>query len=214
MDMNLKIRWEKPQVTSNQESQGSSTTEVATFGAGCFWCVEAVFEEVEGVLSVKSGYSGGASDNPTYEEICSGTSGHAEVCQIHYDPAKVSYEELLEVFWKTHDPTTLNRQGNDAGTQYRSVIFYHDDRQRAVAEKQKQALATSGVWEKPLVTEISPLSRFYGAEGYHQNYYERNPGQPYCISLIRPKMGKFRKVFKHKLKKRRDQAGSDGQSSR
>lgn len=173
----------------------------ATFGAGCFWCIEAVFQELNGVHSVVPGYSGGKTENPTYQEVCSGNTGHAEVAQITYDPEIVTFEELLEIFWKTHDPTTLNRQGNDIGTQYRSVIFYHNDEQKELAEKYKQALNDEKVFSDPVITEISPLSKFYKAEDYHQNYYANNPNQGYCSFVIAPKLEKFRKVFKDKLKK-------------
>jgi peptide-methionine (S)-S-oxide reductase len=172
----------------------------ATFGSGCFWCTEAVFERVKGVHSVVSGYAGGTVENPTYEQVCTGTTGHAEVTQITYDPEVISYDELLQIFWRTHDPTTLNRQGNDVGTQYRSVIFYHDDEQKQLAEKYKEELNASGAWEDPIVTEIVPLSVFYEAEDYHQNYYENNPNQGYCSFVIAPKLEKFEKVFKEKLK--------------
>ena len=174
--------------------------EKATFGSGCFWCTEAIFERLNGVVKVESGYSGGKVEDPTYEEVCSGTTGHAEVTQITYDPTKISYDELLEVFWKTHDPTTLNRQGNDVGTQYRSVIFYHNEEQKTLAEKYKIELNKSGAWENPIVTEISPFTKFYSAEGYHQDYYENNPNQGYCAFVIAPKVEKFEKVFKDKLK--------------
>jgi peptide-methionine (S)-S-oxide reductase len=172
----------------------------ATFGSGCFWCTEAVFQELEGIKSVKSGYSGGKVENPTYDEVCSGTTGHAEVIQVEYDPNEVSYEKLLEVFWKTHDPTTPNRQGNDVGTQYRSVIFYHDEKQRELAEHYKQKLDGSGAFDAPIVTEISPLTKFYPAEDYHQNYYRDNSSQPYCAYVIAPKLEKFRKTFQSQLK--------------
>jgi len=175
-------------------------TGVATFGAGCFWCVEAVFLELQGVLSVESGYCGGTVENPTYKQICTGTTGHAEVCQIRYDPAKITFDELLEVFWKTHDPTTPNRQGNDAGTQYRSVVFFHDDGQKTLAEERKRQLDAAGIWQDPIVTEISPYTIFYKAEDYHQQYYNRNPEAGYCQVVIRPKVEKFRQVFKDKLK--------------
>lgn len=181
-------------------SVNSDSVKTATFGAGCFWCVEAVFQELKGVHSVISGYSGGQVDNPTYKEVCEGTTGHAEVCQITYDPQVISFEELLEVFWKTHDPTTLNRQGNDVGTQYRSVIYYHDDVQKNLAEAYKKKLDEAGIWENPIVTEISPAAKFYIAEDYHQNYYNENGKQPYCAFVITPKVEKFRKVFKDKLK--------------
>lgn len=174
--------------------------DTATFGAGCFWCVEAVFERLEGVLHVESGYSGGHVVNPTYKEVCNGTTGHAEVTRIIYDPAKVSFKDLLEVFWKTHDPTTLNRQGNDVGTQYRSVIFYHNEEQKQLAGEYKKKLDESGAFNNPIVTEISPLINYYPAEDYHQNYYEENPAQGYCQFVIRPKVEKFEKVFGSKMK--------------
>lgn len=173
---------------------------VATFGAGCFWCVEAVFQQMEGVQFVESGYTGGHVSNPTYKAVCEGTTGHAEVAQISFDPGIVSYEELLEVFWRTHDPTTLNRQGNDVGTQYRSSIFYHDETQKQIAEASKAAAQESGLWDDPIVTEISSLGEYYPAEDYHQNYYNLNSNQPYCVFVISPKVAKFRKLFKDKLK--------------
>ncbi|GAB4150431.1 MAG: peptide-methionine (S)-S-oxide reductase MsrA [Bacteroidia bacterium] len=176
-------------------------TDTATFGAGCFWCVEAVFQQLKGVISVTSGYSGGSIKNPSYKEVCMGTTGHAEVCQIVYDSNVVSFDELLEVFWQTHDPTTLNRQGNDVGTQYRSVIFYHNEKQKERAEFYKKKLNESGAWDNPVVTEISPFTVFYKAEDYHQNYYNQNGDQPYCQYVIRPKVEKFQKVFKDKLNK-------------
>jgi peptide-methionine (S)-S-oxide reductase len=181
-------------------AQPQPETELATFGAGCFWCVEAVFQQLQGVISVASGYAGGEVENPTYQQVCTGTTGHAEVCQIRFDPQQISYDQLLEVFWKTHDPTTLNRQGNDVGTQYRSVIFYHDDQQRALAERRKRELDEAGIWPDPIVTEISPYQTMYPAEDYHQNYYRENPGQGYCQFVIRPKVEKFRKVFGDQLK--------------
>lgn len=174
--------------------------EVASFGNGCFWCTEAIFQNLEGVEKVVSGYAGGDVLNPTYEQVCSGRTGHAELIQITYDPAKISFEELLEVFWATHDPTTLNRQGNDVGTQYRSVIFYHDAGQKELAEKYKKQLDASGTFADPIVTEIAPMPAFYPAENYHQNYFNRNGQQPYCSFLIRPKVAKFKKEFKDKLK--------------
>ena len=186
---------------NEEEIQMNETgLEKATFGSGCFWCTEAIFENLNGVISVVSGYAGGKVENPTYEEVCSGTTGHAEVTQITYDPNIISYDELLEVFWKTHDPTTLNRQGNDVGTQYRSVIFYHNEEQKELAEKYKTELDKSGAWDNPIVTEISPYTNFYSAEKYHQNYYENNPNQGYCAFVIAPKLEKFKKVFKDKLK--------------
>ncbi len=174
--------------------------EQATFGGGCFWCTEAVYQELQGVFNVTSGYSGGKKPNPTYEEICTGLTGHAEVIQVEYDPKQISFTELLEVFWKTHDPTTLNRQGADVGTQYRSVVFYHDDQQKALAEELKQKLDEAGAFDDPIVTEISPLENFYPAEKYHQNYFALNGGQPYCRMVVAPKVDKVRKVFAEKLK--------------
>ena len=176
-------------------------TDTATFGTGCFWCTEAIFQQLEGVIKVTSGYSGGKVDNPTYKQVCSGTTGHAECLNIIYDPSKISFDDLLEVFWQTHDPTTLNRQGNDIGTQYRSVIFYHNQEQKDKAEKYKAALDKSGAWDNPIVTSLEPMSKFYPAEDYHQNYYNDNTGQGYCQFVIRPKLEKFQKVFKSKLKK-------------
>ncbi|GEM_PF-37154 len=174
--------------------------EKATFGAGCFWCVEAVFQRLKGVQSVVSGYSGGAIDNPTYKQVCGGTTGHAEVCQISYDSSIISFKELLEVFWQVHDPTTLNRQGNDEGTQYRSVVFYHSDEQKQLAEYYKTELDSSGAFHDPIVTEISPFTVFYPAENYHQDYYNENGYAPYCMFVIKPKVQKFEKVFHDKLK--------------
>jgi peptide-methionine (S)-S-oxide reductase len=179
---------------------GSVKTDTATFGTGCFWCTEAIFQQIEGVLKVTSGYSGGHVRNPTYEEICSKTTGHAEVCQLIYDPAKISFDDLLEAFWQTHDPTTLNRQGNDVGPQYRSAIFYHNEEQKQKAESYKAKLDTSGAWDNPIVTEITAFKNFYAAEDYHQNYYNTNGKQPYCYYVIKPKVEKFQKVFKDKLK--------------
>src|SRR5882762_3770473 len=173
----------------------------ATFGAGCFWCTEAVFLNVNGVSKVVSGYSGGKVKNPAYREVCTGMTGHAEVTQITYDPKVVSYEDLLEVFWNTHDPTTLNRQGADEGTQYRSAVSYNDEEQRRIAEQYKKQLEASHVYTSPVVTEISPLVNFYPAEDYHQNYYALNPNQGYCQYVIRPKVEKFKKHFAAKLKK-------------
>lgn len=175
-------------------------TKLATFGAGCFWCVEAVFQQLKGVERVESGYSGGQVENPTYEAVCRGNTGHAEVCRITFDPAQISFDELLEVFWKTHDPTTLNRQGFDEGTQYRSVVFYHDEEQRQKAEEYKKKLDASGAFRAPLVTEIAPLQRFYPAEDYHQNYYRSNPGVGYCRAVIQPKLDKFKAVFANKIR--------------
>jgi len=174
--------------------------DTATFGAGCFWCVEAVFQQLDGVLKVSSGYSGGYVSNPTYEKVCTKKTGHAEVCRILYDPAKITFDELLEVFWKTHDPTTPDQQGNDRGPQYRSVIFYHNEEQKRLAENYKSQLNKSGVWSNPVITSIEPLKNYYEAEDYHQNYYNANPDQLYCRYVIQPKLDKFEKVFKDKLK--------------
>ncbi|MEY2747469.1 MAG: hypothetical protein RL112_2511 [Planctomycetota bacterium] len=173
---------------------------IATFANGCFWCTEAVFEQLRGVTKVVSGYIGGAVDNPTYKEVCNGTTGHAEALQVEYDPAQIDYATLLEVFWKTHDPTTLNRQGNDVGTQYRSGIFFHDAEQERLAREYKAKLDASGAFDDPIVTEITPASKFWPAEDYHQGYYRANPGQGYCRVVIAPKVEKFRKVFADKLK--------------
>lgn len=185
----------------NNNTINAAGMDTATFGTGCFWCTEAIFQEVEGVIKVTSGYSGGAVENPTYKEVCTGTTGHAECLNIVYDPAKISFDELLEIFWKVHDPTTLNRQGADVGTQYRSSIFYHNEAQKATAEKYKAELDKSGAWDKPIVTTLEPFVKFYAAEDYHQNYYNNNTGQGYCQFVIRPKLEKFEKVFKNKLKK-------------
>ena len=178
----------------------SENAQGLTLGGGCFWCVEAIYQEVRGVLSAVSGYSGGASANPTYQEVCSGTSGHAEVLQISFHPAIISYEELLYIFWRTHDPTTLNRQGADTGTQYRSVIFYHDETQRQQAEKSRSETDVSTLWPDPIITEISPLNTFYLAEDQHQNYYRLNGSQPYCTMIIDPKVQKFRASFQEHLR--------------
>ncbi len=176
-------------------------TDTATFGTGCFWCTEAIFQQLKGVLKVTPGYSGGHVKNPTYKEVCSGLTGHAECLQIVYDPDTITYEELLEVFWKTHDPTTLNRQGNDIGTQYRSVIFYHNEQQRLLAEKYKKELDASGAFDNPIVTEINAMTDFYPAEDYHRNYFNRNPQEAYCQLVIAPKVEKFKQVFSGKIKK-------------
>jgi len=190
-----------PQQEPKTPPPASGKVEVATLGAGCFWCVEAVYQELKGVISVESGYTGGKKENPTYEEVCTGETGHAEVCQIKFDPALLSFKDVLQVFWKVHDPTTLNRQGNDHGTQYRSVVFYHSEEQKALAEKYKSELDASGAWSKPLVTEISPIGKYWKAEEYHQNYFRTHPNQGYCAFVIAPKMEKFRKVFSEKLNK-------------
>lgn len=181
--------------------QKEKTLEKATFGAGCFWCVEAIYELVEGIEHVEAGYSGGHVDNPTYKEVTSGTTGHAEVARIHFDPEKITFEELLEVLWHTHNPTTLNRQGNDVGPQYRSVIFYHNEEQKAIAEKSLKKTDESDLWEDPIVTKIQPLENYYVAENYHQNYYKNNPNAGYCSFVIAPKVKKFKNEFQYLLKK-------------
>ena len=173
---------------------------VATFGSGCFWCSEAVFQQLKGVKKVTSGYSGGTVPNPTYEQVCTGTTGHAEVIQVEFDPKVVSYPVLLEAFWRSHDPTTLNRQGADTGTQYRSVVFYHSERQKEEAEFYKRQIDMAHVYDKPIVTEIVPFKAFYSAEGYHQNYFNANPNSGYCRAVIGPKLEKLKKVFGDKLK--------------
>jgi peptide-methionine (S)-S-oxide reductase len=182
------------------EKEKENKVEVATFGNGCFWCTEAVFEELKGVESAISGYSGGRVPNPTYEQVCTGGTGHAEVIQITFDPEVITFPELLEVFWKTHDPTTLNQQGPDHGTQYRSAVFYHSEEQRELAEKYKQRLDESGAFDAPIVTEITKFQKFYPAEDYHQEYFALNARQPYCRAVVKPKVVKFRKAFKDKLK--------------
>lgn len=183
-----------------KDKKQANTMKEATFGAGCFWCIEACFKDLKGVKSVQSGYSGGAKANPSYEEVCSGKTGHAEVAKIVYDESIISFDELLEAFWFVHDPTQLNRQGNDIGSQYRSVIFYHDENQKKIAEQYKARLTNEKVWDKPIVTEISKLEKFYPAEDYHNNYLERNPENSYCQAIVRPKVDKFKKVFAAKIK--------------
>ena len=168
-------------------------SEIATLGGGCFWCVEAVFQRIEGVISVKPGYAGGNVKNPTYKQICTGNTGHAEVAKIEFDPSKITYSQILNVFWQSHDPTTLNRQGNDVGTQYRSVIFFHNETQEEIAKKSKIDANESGYWDNEIVTEITPLNNYYDAEDYHDNYYNNNPNQPYCLFVIKPKLDKLEK---------------------
>lgn len=185
---------------ANLLEKSNDTMEIATFGAGCFWCVEAVFQQIKGVDTVVSGYMGGKIPNPTYREICSGLTGHAEVIQIRFNPQVVGFADLLQVFWGTHDPTTLNRQGADVGTQYRSAVFYHNAAQKELAESIKMELNKSGAFAKPIVTEITAATTFYIAEDYHQNYYRLNGDQPYCRFVIQPKMEKLDKVFKSYLK--------------
>jgi peptide-methionine (S)-S-oxide reductase len=179
----------------------SQNNEVATLAGGCFWCLEAVFDELAGVESVESGYSGGHVDNPTYRQVCTGETGHAEVVKIVFNPDLVSFRDILQVFFTIHDPTTLNRQGADVGTQYRSAIFYHTTEQRAVAEEVIAEIEAAGIWDSPIVTEVTPFTVFYPAEADHQEYYQRNPGQPYCRAVIAPKVAKFRKLFLEKLKR-------------
>ncbi|MAZ36770.1 peptide-methionine (S)-S-oxide reductase MsrA [Salibacteraceae bacterium] len=174
--------------------------EVTTLGAGCFWCVEAIFQELKGVVKVESGYMGGQIKNPSYKEVCTGRTGHAEVAQISFDSSVISFQEILEVFWQTHDPTTLNRQGADVGTQYRSAIFYHNDEQKRVAEELKSKLNEANAFSNPIVTEIAELDTFYVAENYHQDYYKQNGEQGYCRMVIKPKLDKFHKVFQDKVK--------------
>lgn len=187
-------------MSSNDTLPTPSGTEIATFGNGCFWCTEAIFQQLRGVVAVRSGYSGGQTKNPSYREVCTGRTGHAEVIQIEFNPNEVSFATLLEVFWQTHDPTTPNRQGNDIGTQYRSAIFYHNDAQRAESEHYKKQLDLSGAFNKPIVTEITAFEVFYPAEDYHQNYYLNNSNESYCQYVIVPKLDKFKKVFADKLK--------------
>jgi peptide-methionine (S)-S-oxide reductase len=189
------------QIMSSSVNNAMEKTDTATFGTGCFWCTEAVFEQLNGVLKVTSGYMGGSKENPTYEEVCSGSTGHAECVQVVYEPNKISFDELLEVFFQVHDPTSLNRQGADVGTQYRSAIFYHNPAQKEKAEYYKKEVDKSGAYEKPIVTEVTAASKFYTAEDYHQEYYQNNKNtNPYCSIVIRPKLEKFQKVFGKKLK--------------
>ena len=185
----------------NKEKMPNAKLDTALVGGGCFWCTEAQLQQLNGVIHVESGFAGGETKNPTYKEVCTGLSGHAEVIQVIFDPSILSYDELLAAFWQAHDPTQLNRQGNDVGTQYRSVIFYRNEEQKNIAENYKKKLNEEKAYDKPVVTEISPLPIFYKAEGYHQNYYNENSGQGYCQYVIQPKLEKFRKVFKDKLKK-------------
>ncbi len=189
-------------VAQNTKSKSmNEELQVATLGSGCFWCTEAFFLKLKGVESVVSGYSGGKVKNPTYREVCTGLTGHAEVVQVKFNQEVISYEEILEIFWNTHDPTTLNRQGNDEGPQYRSVVFYHNEQQKKIAEQYKEQLSKSGVFKNSIVTEITPFTIFYPAENYHQNYYALNPNQGYCQYVIRPKVEKFNKQYASKLKK-------------
>jgi peptide-methionine (S)-S-oxide reductase len=202
--MSAFIMGKKPGILNSKSTEqvmnNTNNLDTATLGAGCFWCVEAIFHDLKGVDKVISGYSGGHVKNQSYKEVYTGETGHAEVCQIIYDPKIISFKDLLEVFWQVHDPTTLNRQGDDVGTQYRSVIFYHNQEQKELAELYKKELNNSGSYDRPVITEIAPYNEFYKAEDYHQNYYENNPNQPYCNIVIGPKVEKFKKVFKDKLK--------------
>lgn len=191
----------KGQVKMNKEELNLENYSIATLGAGCFWCVEAVFQRIEGVVFVESGYTNGHVKNPTYEQVCSGTTGHAEVARIYFDDSKVSFREILEIFFKTHDPTTLNKQGNDIGTQYRSGIYYHNEEQKKVAEEMRKIIDESGIYSNKVVTEIVKIDNFSVAEDYHQNYYNDNKNQPYCSFVISPKIDKLEKLFKEKLKK-------------
>ena len=187
----------KPTIMTTNQAEN---LEKATFGTGCFWCTEALYESLDGVYDAVSGYEGGQKLNPTYDQVCSGTTGHAECVEVTFDPQKITYQELLEAFFRSHDPTTLNRQGADVGTQYRSVIFYHNDGQKRLAETAKAELDKAGAYNSPIVTEISAAETFYPAEAYHQSYFANNPNQGYCAFVIAPKLDKFRKVFKEKLK--------------
>lgn len=175
--------------------------ETATLGAGCFWCVEAVFDDLKGVESVESGYSGGHTENPTYQQVCSETTGHAEVVNVTFNPDEISFKEILQVFFSVHDPTQLNRQGNDIGTSYRSAIFYHDDEQKRIAEETIKEVEAEAIYDKPIVTEVTPFDKFYIAENYHQEYFANNPNQPYCAAVVAPKVAKFRQKFVERLKK-------------
>jgi peptide-methionine (S)-S-oxide reductase len=177
-----------------------SGSEIATLGGGCFWCLEAVFEQLQGVQRVESGYAGGIVAEPTYHQVCTGATGHAEVVQVTFDPAVISFREVLDIFFATHDPTTLNRQGPDFGTQYRSAVFYHSPEQKRIAEERIAELNAAKIWDRPIVTEVVPLQKFYPAEDYHQEYFRNNPGQPYCMAVVSPKVAKFRKQFADKLK--------------
>jgi peptide-methionine (S)-S-oxide reductase len=181
--------------------QNGNKKELATLAGGCFWCLEAVYDELKGVVEVVSGYAGGKVKNPTYKQVCAGTTGHAEVVQLTFDPVVITFEEILQVFFTIHDPTTLNRQGHDVGTQYRSAIFYHSDEQKVIAEKVIAVQNSSKIWDAPIVTEVVPISEYYPAEDYHQEYYANNSQQPYCRAVVAPKVAKFRKYYLDKLKK-------------
>jgi len=188
-------------VEKKRSNRMNTNLQTATLAGGCFWCLEAVYDEIKGVQGVESGYAGGHMDNPTYRAVCNGDTGHAEVVQVHFDPNIVSYRDLLNVFFAIHDPTTLNRQGADTGTQYRSAIFYHDEEQKKIAEELIKDLNTQKIWDRPIVTEVTKLDKFYMAEDYHQEYFANNPYQPYCMAVVSPKVSKFRKHFIEMLKK-------------
>lgn len=200
-DKKQRKKMEKETVALDETNVNTAGTEKATFGTGCFWCTEAVLESLDGVKKVVSGYSGGHDPNPTYKAVCTGETGHAECVEVTFDPKVITYADLLEAFFRSHDPTSLNRQGNDVGTQYRSVVFYHNEEQKQLAETAKAELDKSGAYSKPIVTEITPAVKFFVAEDYHQNYYANNPDQGYCAFVIAPKLDKFKKVFKEKLRK-------------
>ncbi len=202
---NLSCQNNNSKIEGSRQMENLAGLDTATFGEGCFWCTEAMFQQLDGVVAVVSGYSGGNKVNPTYQQVCTGETGHAEVTQIFYDPKKLNFKDLLGVFWQTHDPTTLNRQGADVGTQYRSVVFYHNQEQKELAVKYKAELDKSGAFDNPIVTEISPYINFYKAEDYHQNYFNNNPNQPYCSIVIKPKLEKFYKIFHNKLKLKTDE---------
>ena len=187
---------------NNNSSRGNNTKQIATLANGCFWCTEAIFKRLKGVKSVLPGYSGGVVKNPSYDEVCTGKTGHAESIQIEFDPTVIPYEKILDVFWHTHDPTTLNRQGNDVGTQYRSAIFYHDQKQKEIAEKSKRDLEKAGVYKNPIVTEITPFKNFYVAEDYHKDYYEKHQDAPYCSFVINPKVHKLIEKYGNDLEDR------------
>lgn len=194
------VQKENNRMTNSYSISNEVIADTATLGTGCFWCTEAIFQQLKGVLKVSSGYSGGHVNNPSYEQICEKNTGHAEAVQVIYDPSVISFDDLLQVFWQTHDPTTLNRQGNDVGPQYRSVVFYHNKEQHQKAEQYKQELEKSGCWENKIVTTIEPFNKFFIAENYHQNYYKNNGSQPYCYFVIKPKLETFEKVFRDKIK--------------
>jgi peptide-methionine (S)-S-oxide reductase len=193
-----------------ETSTAGASVEVATLAGGCFWCLEAVFDEMKGVLDVESGYTGGRVENPTYEQVCGGGTGHAEVVQLKFDPHEISFSDILQVFFVIHDPTTLNRQGNDVGAQYRSAVFFHSPEQKAVAQRAIEEITRAGLFRAPIVTEIAPASTFYPAGRYHQQYYARNPNQPYCQYVVAPKVAKFRKHFLERLKARQNATGPRG----